>query len=87
MNAFSEDIARLLRSRLGYLGIMKKDFAEMMGVSPSVVTRWLSGNANLELRTICKMEAVLDCQIIYVPASSPCFECIVPEWLVLKVKI
>lgn len=44
----------------------RKDFAQRMGVQPSVVTRWLSGNCNFEIVTIFKIEVVLGIQLIIV---------------------
>lgn len=48
-------------------GITQKALAEKLGKSPSEVSKWLSGNHNLTLRSIAKLEAELEEEIIYIP--------------------
>lgn len=55
----SEKIAKAIEARLQYLRINRQQFAEMMGVRPSNVTKWLKGDHNFELRTIVKIEQAL----------------------------
>lgn len=61
-----EELARKIRYRLKELGMKRKDFAQRMGVQPSVVTRWLSGKCNFEIMTIFRIEAVLEINLIIV---------------------
>ena len=53
--AITEKVCAVLKER----GIKKKQFAEMLGKSPSEVSKWLSGLHNLTLKSITKMEEVL----------------------------
>jgi transcriptional regulator with XRE-family HTH domain len=45
-------------------GIGKKKLSEMMGVSPSVVTRWLSGANNFRIDTLTDIERVLGVDLL-----------------------
>ncbi|HCY82328.1 helix-turn-helix transcriptional regulator [Hwangdonia lutea] len=58
--AITEKVCAVLKER----GIKKKQFAEMLGKSPSEVSKWLSGLHNLTLKSITKMEEVLDINLI-----------------------
>lgn len=58
--AITEKVCAVLKER----GIKKKRFAEMLGKSPSEVSKWLSGLHNLTLKSITKMEEVLDINLI-----------------------
>jgi len=58
--AITEKVCAVLKER----GIKKKQFAEMLGKSPSEVSKWLSGLHNLTLKSITKMEDVLDINLI-----------------------
>lgn len=54
-------------------GITKSTFAEMLGKSPSEVSKWLSGMHNLTLKSIIKMEIALDIDLINLePAEIFC---------------
>lgn len=58
--AITEKVCAVLKER----GIKKKQFAEMLGKSPSEISKWLSGLHNLTLKSITKMEEVLDINLI-----------------------
>jgi transcriptional regulator with XRE-family HTH domain len=58
--AITEKVCTVLTER----GIKKKQFAEMLGKSPSEVSKWLTGLHNLTLKSITKMEEVLDINLI-----------------------
>lgn len=45
-------------------GIGKKQFAEMMGQSPSVITKWLSGGQNFTVDTLTDIERVLGLRLL-----------------------
>lgn len=62
----STRIATLIKQKLKEKKWERIEFAERMGVAPSVVTRWLSGENNFTLRTIWRMQIVLETQIIYI---------------------
>lgn len=44
--------------------IKKNEFAKMLGKRPSEITKWLSGLHNLTLKSITKMEAILDVNLM-----------------------
>jgi len=48
----------------------RKEFAEAIGMKPSMLSRILAGNVNLTLKTITKIEAALETDIIYVTRSE-----------------
>ena len=56
-------IHQLLKDR----GITQKELAARMEKSPSEISKWLSGNHNLTLRSIARLEAELGADLIYVP--------------------
>jgi transcriptional regulator with XRE-family HTH domain len=44
----------------------QKEFAQMMGVSPQLASKWLKGNVNFTLETISKIETVFGISLINV---------------------
>ncbi|MBO4718889.1 MAG: helix-turn-helix domain-containing protein [Prevotella sp.] len=47
--------------------ITKQEFAKMLGVTPAQVTKLLSGKENLGLKTISKIESVLQMDLVSIP--------------------
>ena len=47
--------------------ISKQEFAKMLGVTPAQVTKLLSGKENLGLKTISKIESVLQMDLVAIP--------------------
>jgi transcriptional regulator with XRE-family HTH domain len=47
-------------------GITQKELAQRMDKTPSEISKWLSGDHNLTLRSIAKLEAELETDLIYV---------------------
>lgn len=47
-------------------GLSKKDFASLLNVQPSVVTKWLSGSHNFTIDTLFDIEKCLGVQLISV---------------------
>ena len=45
-------------------GLGKKQFAELMGQRPSVITKWLSGGHNFTVDTLSDIQRVLDVQLL-----------------------
>lgn len=39
--------------------LSNKKFAELLGVSPPTLSRWLNGNENLTVKTMCRLAAAL----------------------------
>lgn len=56
-------INQLLREK----GWTQANLAEKMGKKPSEISRWLSGDHNLTLRSIAKLEVELEADIISIP--------------------
>jgi transcriptional regulator with XRE-family HTH domain len=54
-----QKIADKIKDRLEELGISKKQFAGLMKVQPSTVTKWLKGDHNFEMKTLMEIEMVL----------------------------
>lgn len=57
-------IANLIVQGLNNKGLSKKEFADLMGKTPSTVTRWLSGDHNFETDTLFEIEDALGITII-----------------------
>lgn len=51
-------------------GISQKELAEGMEKKPAEISRWLSGNQNITLRSIAKLEAELGETLIEIPLKS-----------------
>ena len=58
--AITEKVNALLKER----DISRTEFAEMLGKSPSEISKWLTGLHNLTLKSITKMEVALDVDLI-----------------------
>lgn len=52
-------------------GWTKKTFAEKIGQSPSVITKWLSGSHNFTLDTLTDIQRVLGIQLLCVEEIKP----------------
>lgn len=76
-----EDVSRLVEKQMdiaeAIAGAIEKSnfktrgaFAEAIGMKPSMLSRILAGNVNLTLKTITKMETVLNTDIISVKSSK-----------------
>lgn len=53
-------LAAKIDARLKEIGMQRQQFAIRMGVSPSVVTKWLSGTNNFQLDTLFEIERQLN---------------------------
>ncbi len=56
----TQTVCAVLKER----GIKKSEFAKMLSKKPSEVSKWLTGLHNLTLKSITKMEVVLDIDLI-----------------------
>jgi len=56
---FAEMVAELMHVKQ----VKKRDLAKRLGVSPSQVTQWLDGTANLQLRTVSDILFALDSKL------------------------
>ena len=64
------DISQQVYAILKEKGWSQKDLAQELGKSDAEVSKWLSGTHNLTLRSITKMEAVLEQDIITTPLKA-----------------
>lgn len=49
--------------RAGKGDLSKKELAERVGVSQPTLSRWLSGNENLTVSTMCRLAAAMDAAV------------------------
>jgi ribosome-binding protein aMBF1 (putative translation factor) len=59
-------VHQLLREK----GWSQKDLAEKLDKTPSEISKWLSGDHNFTLRSLAKLEAELESEIMYVPKKD-----------------
>ena len=64
------DISQQVYALLKEKGWSQKDFAQKLEKSDAEISKWLSGMHNLTLRSISKMEAVLESDIILTPQKA-----------------
>lgn len=65
------DLCESVYYKMSELGIGKKELAKRMGKKPSQVTRILSGEANVTLRTVAELDSALG---LGISLKSPCDE-------------
>ncbi|MEJ7646168.1 MAG: helix-turn-helix transcriptional regulator [Chryseolinea sp.] len=66
----SFDIANEIHSILERKGKTQKDLANMLGKSESEISKWLTGSHNFTLKSVSKIESVLNEKIITTPLRS-----------------
>jgi len=62
----SSDLALRILDALEDLGWNKARLAKEMGVSPQMVSKYVKGDENFKLETLCKLEKVLGIELIRV---------------------
>lgn len=71
INAKFQAKSREIRNRAAtiYLlkGMKQKDIAEKLGKKPSEISKWLSGEHNLTIKSIMMLEVILEEDIIFAP--------------------
>lgn len=75
LSIFKGMIAAEISCRRIKIGLSQKEFAEKMGVSQSLVSRWENGETNFTLSTLVKIASVLkiEMQSPYVPSPAKMF--------------
>lgn len=68
---YQMDLCELVYDRMQELGMSKTELAKQLGVSPSRVTRILSGDANVTLRTVAELDAALGLDIRIESGAQP----------------
>ncbi len=64
------DISQQVYALLKEKGWSQKDLANALGKTNAEISKWLSGSHNITLRSIAKMEAALDADIILTPIKA-----------------
>ena len=64
------DLVVLINQILAEKGFTKKDLAETMNKHPSEIHRWLTGEHNFTIRSLCKLESELKTTLIEVPVRK-----------------
>lgn len=64
---YSQMIAMVMLDKMEELGFTQKMLADRMGCSQQYISKILRGSENLSLDTLCKIEEVLNFQIIHNP--------------------
>lgn len=73
----SQYIADCIKLRMHYLKINNSQFAEMAGVHPSTVTKWLSGTHNFTVSTLEQIQSTLNINFFsYSENLLACFPCV-----------
>lgn len=62
--ALSEKFALKVRYLLRRKGLTQAELAEKMGVTPTQISKMLSGKENIQLKTIAKLQLALDTSLI-----------------------
>lgn len=62
--AASSAIAAKIRRKLQKLNMSQTELAELLGITPANVTRYLSGRTNFELKTLIEIERAIGLHII-----------------------
>jgi ribosome-binding protein aMBF1 (putative translation factor) len=65
-------MANYIEILLSDKGLKQKDLADKLGKSEAEISKWLSGTYNFTLRSIAKIEAVLNKRIIEFPSDVIC---------------
>lgn len=65
-----KQIAERIKTALKEKNITKGEFAKRAGFNPCMVSKYISGNHNFTIKTIFKIEQVLEIQIINIIKSS-----------------
>jgi transcriptional regulator with XRE-family HTH domain len=65
----NELLAQKIDKRIKELGLTRQDFAKVMDVQPSSITKWLSGKHNFTLETLYEIERRLALPLINLSAS------------------
>lgn len=63
-------LAQKISEALESKHLLKGEFAKIMGVQPSVITKWLSGTHNFTSDTLSDIEEVLDIDLLSVTCKA-----------------
>ena len=71
LSRLSFNVTTRLLELMNRIGIKQKDLATKLGKSEAEISKWLTGMHNFTLKTISKLEAVLDDTILETPGCRP----------------
>lgn len=60
---FTSDIAVAISTKRVELGMTQKEFAEMLGKTQAIVSKWENGDANFTLKTLVEIAEKLDLEL------------------------
>jgi transcriptional regulator with XRE-family HTH domain len=66
----SQAVAIKVLSALAKKGMSQKDLAEIIGISPQQVNKWVKGKENFTFETISKLENALNVELLYIDRRS-----------------
>lgn len=66
---YAELVVRINES-LKSQNVSKKELAQRLEKSPSEISKWLNGNHNLTLKSICKLQVELGIKLIEIPKKE-----------------
>ena len=66
----SQAVAIKVLSTLAEKRMSQKELAEIIGISPQQVNKWVKGKENFTFETISKLESALDIELIYITERS-----------------
>lgn len=66
LESMLKQMAEVIKKGMEAKGLNKKQFANLMNVQPSIITRWLSGKHNFTIRTLIQIENKLGIKVINV---------------------
>jgi transcriptional regulator with XRE-family HTH domain len=66
----STDVSDHVHEILEQKGISQREFAKMLGKGESEISKWLSGSHNLTIKSIERMEAVLNEKLLVIPQKE-----------------
>lgn len=72
----SAKIALKIRKVLRQKGITQVQFASKLGVTPAQISKYLSGKVNFELKTIAKIQSILEENIMEINLSEKPKDCV-----------
>jgi len=70
----SMDVVERIYEIMETKGLNQKDLAKLLGKSPSEINKWLTGSHNFTLKSIAKLEAVLEDDVIQIASKQKIVE-------------
>ena len=68
-------IVEKIKKGISDMRLQKKEFAKLMGVQPSVITKWLKGDQNFQVKTLFEMERILGIELFNIYNNEQSGKC------------